>query len=93
MNSSGLGESVHTLRVRALDDDGGAVRLTLHGELDREEVGGFSDAIRATVREHPGRAITCDARGLRFLDAAGIRALLVCHEWAGAAGCRFTITT
>ncbi|GAA4608952.1 anti-anti-sigma factor [Actinoplanes octamycinicus] len=92
MNRSDATAPAHDLAWRVAAETAGPVRLAVTGELDREETGRFHDAIATILAEHPGRPIAIDARGLRFLDAAGIRTLLTCHERAARAGCPLTIS-
>ena len=64
--------------------------LTVDGELDLTNATWFAGTVTDMMESLPGRRVRIDLASLRFLDAAGIRALLLCSE--GAAGHGRTVT-
>jgi anti-sigma B factor antagonist len=67
--------------------DGRRAVIELGGELDLAGVPAFSSTV-ADLLDGPGsaRSIDLDARGLRFIDSAGLQALLVAQKEAADAG-------
>lgn len=67
------------------------VRIELEGELDSLTVQLFTDAIAQVARTDAEQVEVC-MRGLRFMGARGLHALLTAREVVLAQGRRFTIT-
>jgi anti-sigma B factor antagonist len=66
-------------------------RITVAGELDVLNVALLDNAVLELLHRRP-RRIEIDLRGVTFLDSAGIRALLSCHNEARQRSCRLTLT-
>jgi anti-anti-sigma factor len=66
-------------------DEGGAVRLTLRGELDLATAARLEQALAQS-----GEDVLLDLRGLTFMDSTGVRVLLEAAE-AGPAGLRIVL--
>ncbi|MDR7276455.1 STAS domain-containing protein [Catenuloplanes atrovinosus] len=71
--------------------EGRLVRLAVTGELDRDSVSLLEAAFARVCTPPAGEVIEIDARGLTFLDAAGARGLVRCHEAARDAGIRMVL--
>jgi anti-anti-sigma regulatory factor len=68
-----------------------AGRVAIHGDFDREQVGGFLEAVRLLAL-FPAPAWTVDVSGVTFCDAGGLRALLIGKRVADRAGRSFQVT-
>jgi anti-anti-sigma factor len=60
----------------------GVLNVTVRGELDMSNAGWFAGAVIDMMDPFARPVIVVDIGGLRFLDAAGIRALLLCARYA-----------
>ncbi len=68
------------------------VRVVFAGEIDVLRALQLHRIVLDALRRHrPGR-LDLDMRGVTFLDAAGIRCLLLCHADCEQLGCRFVLT-
>lgn len=65
--------------------EGGAVRVTLTGELDISGEQRFQEVLRAVEAGHPSRLLV-DLRPLEFMDSTGLRLLIEAHTRARSAG-------
>jgi anti-anti-sigma factor len=61
------------------DDDPGAPRLRVSGELDFATAPRLEDAAGALV-EADAKRLVLDLSDLRFIDSSGLRAVIVLHE-------------
>ena len=66
---------------------GDTLRLSFIGEIDTATSGPFSDTIVAVMLASPHPRMEIDLGAVTFLDSSGIRALLVCQEFAAGRGC------
>jgi len=73
--------------------DDGAVHLLVSGEVDRDTSEVLSAIIINTLRVRRIREVVIDLRRVTFLDAAGIRALLIGFHAAVEQGCRFSVAS
>jgi len=71
---------VARLSVVAVNTD--VLRVSVHGELDLSNATWFVAVVADMMGPLPGRRVRIDLAGLRFMDAAGIRALLLCVQHA-----------
>lgn len=71
------------------DERGGAVVVTLRGELDLATAPEVEDAVLEPVRA--GGHVVLDLRGLDFMDSSGVRVLVAAHSAAQDGGGRLTI--
>ena len=78
--------------IACAPDDAGVFQVSVHGELDMSNATWFTDSIIDMLEPLPGRPVRIDLADLRFLDAAGIRALLLCSRYATAHDGRLTVT-
>ena len=70
----------------------GEVRVTVSGEVDRDNAHDLSDALLNVVRcTVAGQAVTVDLAGVPLLDAAGVAALVAVHEAARVRDVRVTV--
>lgn len=69
---------------------GASIRLIVAGELDRLAAAQLSRAVGDALRLAPA-TMEIDASGITFLDAGGIRCLLICRERVETAACAFLI--
>jgi anti-sigma B factor antagonist len=60
---------------------GGAVRVTLRGELDLEHAYTFDEEMRRVEEERPP-CLVLDLKGLSFLDSSGLARLLAANRRA-----------
>ena len=65
------------------------VVVTLDGELDRSVEGEVTSGI--ALATHSADSIQIDARHVSFIDAAGVRALLLSKQYAVEHGATFTV--
>ncbi|MBE3008103.1 STAS domain-containing protein [Microbispora sp. NEAU-D428] len=66
-------------------------RIVACGEIDMSTSGRlFSGVLEVLRRQRPSR-IEVDLAGVTFLDASGVRALLMSQTAAAEAGCRLTL--
>jgi anti-anti-sigma factor len=73
------------------DSGTGTLRMALHGDVDALSGGQVQEAVVDVLhRQHPSR-IEMDVREVTFLDSAGIRTLLLCHNEAERLNCRLTV--
>ena len=70
--------------VTAATDGPGAVRLTAHGELDSAGAGTLADRLTQALTRHRCDRVLIDLTDVPFIDAAGVRALLLGHRRACA---------
>ncbi|MEV8517367.1 STAS domain-containing protein [Dactylosporangium sp. NPDC051484] len=76
----------------ARHDGSGAVTITVQGEIDLATAGQLRDAIIAAVTDaEPDISLVVDLAELRFIDSAGISALLRGRRSALAAGRTFRV--
>ena len=78
------------LSIDVVQSAGGPVRLTVHGELDRESADDLSREVRMVVSTPP--VIELDLTGVTFMDSAGIRCLLTCQSMVERSGGRLVVT-
>jgi anti-anti-sigma factor len=72
-------------------DDTQAQRIAVAGEVDMLSAPAVQEAVVDVLhRRHP-RRIEIDLRGVTFLDSAGIRTLLICHDDAQQENCLLTL--
>ncbi len=64
--------------VQRVEEEGG-IRFVLRGELDRAAARMFEEVVDEVATWQPS-ALTLDAAGLTFCDAAGVRAVLNAHN-------------
>jgi anti-anti-sigma factor len=79
-----------TLHVRAEQDRSGTT-IILEGEFDLNGTDRFWAVFRETLAASP-RSITLNARGLTFIDSAGLQALLQARAAATDAGTAFRVS-
>jgi anti-anti-sigma factor len=79
-----------TLRISLTSSGPARADVAVTGELDVSTVPILQSGITDTMRGHPAR-LTLDLSRLRFIDAAGIRALYQLHRRAAADGCALTV--
>jgi RNA polymerase sigma-B factor len=73
-----------TFDVTAAPDGPRAVRLTAHGELDSDGAGTLADRLTSALTRYRCERVLVDFTDVPFIDAAGVRALLLGHRQAGA---------
>jgi anti-anti-sigma factor len=72
-------------------DDAPVQRIAVAGEVDMLSAPAVQEAVVDVLhRRHP-RRIEIDLRGVTFLDSAGIRTLLICHDDAEQENCSLTV--
>jgi anti-anti-sigma factor len=72
-------------------DDAAVQRIAVAGEVDMLSAPAVQEAVVDVLhRRHP-RRIEIDLRGVTFLDSAGIRTLLICHDDARQENCLLTL--
>lgn len=71
---------------------GGAVTVTLRGELDLGSIGGLQERLTAIERGEPER-IVLDLSGLSFIDSSGLRMLLLADGRARERGRELVLTS
>jgi anti-sigma B factor antagonist len=69
------GEHAADLLIDSRIDPRGVPLVTLSGELDTSNVASLEEAVASITAAHPQRLIF-DLSGLRFMDSAGIAALI-----------------
>jgi anti-sigma B factor antagonist len=67
--------------IAVAGDCADVLRVTLHGELDISNATWFAAMFADMTDRLPRRPVLIDLADLRFLDAAGIRALLLCVQY------------
>jgi anti-anti-sigma factor len=75
--------------VSVAEGDGRIVRLV--GELDLATYQRAAAALEFGSRQAGAGGLIIDLSGLRFIDAAGVGALVRTHNWAVAAGVPMTV--
>jgi anti-anti-sigma factor len=73
-------------------DHAGVLHVAIDGEADISNASWLAAAVVEMMTLVPRRQVRIDLSGLRFLDAAGIRALLTCAGHAAARGRQLTLT-
>ena len=69
-------------RISKQDAGDGTARLTITGDLDRETCEVLTTVVANALREGRVRELVVDLRHVGFLDAMGVRALLIGRETA-----------
>lgn len=77
--------------------EGGAVVVTLAGELDLHGAGRLDDEIRRLLdgsgdRDGAVRSVEIDARDLEFVDSSGLRSVMLARSAAEARNATFRIS-
>jgi anti-anti-sigma factor len=67
-------------------------RIFVFGEVDALTAGQLQKAVVEVLRDRRPRCIEMDLHGVSFLDAAGIRALLLCQADAQRVDCQIMLT-
>jgi anti-anti-sigma factor len=67
-------------------------RMFVFGEVDALTAGQLQQAVVEVLRQQRPNGIEMDLHGVAFLDAAGIRALLLCQADARQVDCQITLT-
>jgi anti-anti-sigma factor len=76
------------LAVEVHGDDGTQVQhVTLVGEMDAHSAPALRETVADVLHRRRPRRVEVDLHGVSFLDSAGIKALLMCHEDARRADC------
>jgi ABC-type transporter Mla MlaB component len=70
-------------RVEVQEAAGGALVLTVHGEIDSSNAGDLERRIAATIAA--GRSVTLDLGPVRYIDSQGVRLVLRVAPPGGAA--------
>jgi anti-anti-sigma factor len=78
-----------SLQIRQRDDDDGALRVTLLGEIDIAIGAGLAAQLAQLM--HAGRPVRLDLSRLRFIDCSGIHALIGALRAARDAGCELEV--
>lgn len=73
-------------RISKHDAGDGVARLTVTGDLDRETCEVLTTVVTNALREGRVRELVVDLRHVGFLDAMGVRALLLGHQAAAEHG-------
>jgi ABC-type transporter Mla MlaB component len=68
-----------------------AGRLAIYGELDREHLDGFLDAVHQ-LADSPAPSLSVDVAAVTFCDAGGLRGLLAAQRVAAHTGHTFRVT-
>ncbi len=69
----------------------GMTRIIACGEIDMSTSGRLHSGVLEVLRRRRPSHIEVDLAGVTFLDASGIRALLMSQTAAAEAGCRLTL--
>jgi stage II sporulation protein AA (anti-sigma F factor antagonist) len=73
------------------DSDQSILRMVVAGEIEDLSAEQLRTTFGSAVRRHRPVAVEMDVRGVTFLDAAGIRALVLCQADAQRFDCRLTV--
>ena len=79
-------------RISKHDPGVGIARLTITGDLDRETCDVVTTVVTNALREGRVRELVVDLRHVGFLDAMGVRALLLGHQAATEHGSGWRVT-
>jgi anti-anti-sigma factor len=71
--------------------DAGTVRVAVAGEVDISTATRLREALARALAEHRPERLDVDLAELRFLDSAGVSALLAAQATARDAGCEFAV--
>ena len=82
----------HTFAAAKSDDHAGAVTLSLAGDLDADASAALDVLIINAVGQGGVRNLIVDLRGVSFLDAAGVRALIGARQAALRHGAALHLT-
>jgi anti-sigma B factor antagonist len=72
-------------------DDPAAVTLSPRGEIDPDTVPALDEGVAAALADGTTRPIVMDLSGVRFIDSAGIAALLRARRGGDAVGREFRV--
>ncbi|GAB1640662.1 STAS domain-containing protein [Krasilnikovia sp. MM14-A1259] len=83
-----FGTTSHTpqLVVQAQEESSSAATVTVTGEVDTDTQAEMQRVVVDLLDHHRGGRLVLDMGGVTFLDAAGVRALLACHDAAERLG-------
>jgi anti-sigma B factor antagonist len=71
--------------------DDGTATIVLVGEFDMSSATHFWASVSEALATNP-RSVSIEARGLTFIDSAGLQALIRAREAAGEAGVAFRVS-